>query len=81
LACDSILSDGRRRVSKEIVPELAKLGVSLNHSKDPAGLLASYLSREKNRFVSDVKQGGWTLTRLIHKARPTDVDASAGLFS
>jgi hypothetical protein len=32
-------------------------------------------------FVSDVKAGGWTLRRLLKKARPGDVSASPGLFS
>jgi hypothetical protein len=80
LGCESILDDGKRRLSRELVPLLATLGVKVG-GKDPAGNLAAYLSKEKDRFDSNVKQGGWSLTRLTRRANPGDVGASPGLFS
>lgn len=80
LGCESILGDGKRRLSRELVPELAKLGVIVG-GRDPVGNLAAYLSKEKDRFDSNTKQGGWSLTRLTRRANPGDVDASPGLFS
>jgi hypothetical protein len=79
-AADMVLSDGRRRLSRELLPELTKLGVIVG-GKDPSGNLAAYLSREKERFHTDQKRGGWTLTRMMQKARPADVVATAGLFT
>ncbi|HEV2700787.1 MAG TPA: hypothetical protein VGV09_04095 [Steroidobacteraceae bacterium] len=80
LGCESILDDGKRRLSRELVPELAKLGVNVG-GKDPAGNLAAYLSKEKDRFDSNIKLGGWSLTRLTRRANPGDADTSPGLFS
>ena len=77
---ESILSDGRRRTSKELVEELKTYGVEIG-GIDPANNLAAYLSPEKERFDSDRSKGGWGLVlRDPKKANPTDVGASAGLF-
>lgn len=77
---EHVLSDGKRRLSREIVADLAAIGVVVP-GDDPAGYLATYLSKEKSRFTSDVKAGGWTLTRIVQKGRPGDVGASSGLFN
>jgi hypothetical protein len=58
-ASEEILADGMHRLSRDLLPELAKRGVRIG-GKDPANL-ASYFSREKQRFVSDQRAGGWTL--------------------
>jgi hypothetical protein len=79
-AAETVLSDGQRRFARELLPELLKYGVRLE-GKNPAGNLASYLSREKDRFISDAKMGGWTLRVLAQKGRAPDVGASRALFS
>jgi len=79
-AAESVLSDGKRRVARELLPEMRKHGVILE-GKNPYSNLSSYLSREKDKFVSDVKLGGWTLCRLAQKARTPDVGASRVLFN
>jgi hypothetical protein len=76
----AILSDGRRRLSRELVHEMKRHGVYVP-GEDQAGNLASYLSREKETFESNVKAGGWTLRQPQIKARPGEVGASSGLFS
>jgi hypothetical protein len=63
-ASEEILADGARRLSRDLLPELAKRGVRVG-GKDPAANLASYLSREKERFVSDQRAGGWTLRQRM----------------
>lgn len=78
LTAQEILNDGRRRISRELVRELGERGVVVGGSDD-AGLLATYLSREKDLFVSDVRAGGWTLRRLTKRVRPDEVTASSGL--
>jgi hypothetical protein len=76
-----ILSDGKRRLSRDLIPELEKRGVIVG-GKNPKSLLASYLSTAPDVFESDVKLGGWMI-RLgpAKKARPDEVAASSGLFS
>jgi len=75
-----VLEDGQRRDSRSLLTELAKRGVEVRGT-DPMTNLASYLSKEKERFQSDRKLGGWTLTRLTKRARPSDALTSLGLFS
>lgn len=78
---EQVLSDGERRVSRDLLPKLKELGVELG-GKDPVLNLSSYLSKAKDRFTSDVRAGGWTLTRLTKKReRPDDAGTSSGLIS
>jgi hypothetical protein len=79
-ASEQVLSDGVRRLSRELLPEIEALGVTVG-GKDPVTNLAGYLSREKHRFQSDQKAGGWTLTRLAQKAKPGNGDTLPGFFS
>lgn len=79
-AAESVLSDGKRRVARELLPEMAKYGVKLE-GKNPQSNLSSYLSREKDKFVSDVKLGGWTLRSLAVQARALDAPTSRALFN
>jgi hypothetical protein len=79
-ACEEILTDGRRRFSRELLRELAYKGVMLT-GRDPATNLASYLSREKARFQSDKKAGGWALVRLIKQTRPGSAPTLPGLHT
>jgi hypothetical protein len=77
---ERVLSDGKRRLSRELVRDMLRHGVAVP-GEDPAGNLSSYLSKEKDTFESDVKAGGWTLKCLLKNARPDEVGASSGLFS
>jgi len=77
-ASEFVLSDGKRRISRELLKEIATYGIEVG-GEDAAGNLASYLSRERTRFVSDVKLGGWTLKKLTNEARPEDAATSTGL--
>lgn len=78
---EEVLADGVRRLSRELLPELAARGVVLRGNK-PVPNLAAYLSKAADRFTSNVKAGGWTLTRLTQKkGRPDDVGASSGRCS
>jgi hypothetical protein len=80
--CEFVLSDGKRRISRQLVIELAEHGIRVG-GENPgteAANLSSYLSREKDRFVSDVKLGGWTLRRLLQKGGPENVGASSGPY-
>ena len=79
-AAESVLLDGKRRVSRELMADMAKLGVVVGGG-DPAANLASYLSREKDIFESDVKAGGWTLKRLTKKAKADSVGALSAFSS
>jgi len=61
-ACEIILSDGRRRMSRALLVDLRSRGIEVP-GNDPATNLASYLSRDE-RFVSNKRLGGWTLASL-----------------
>jgi hypothetical protein len=74
-----ILSDGRHRLSRELLGDLQQLGVEVGGS-DPAALLSSYLSREKSFFESDLKAGGWALRQASSRVRSDDVAPSPDLF-
>lgn len=63
-AAEHVLSDGKRRFSRELLPELEKLGVVIE-GRDPAANLSSVLSREKMTFSSSQSAGGWTLLHLV----------------
>ncbi len=76
-ACEHILSDGERRLSRELLPELARRGVILEGS-DPAANLSAYLSKERDRFTSNQKLGGWTLTRLTQRSNNAPSAVVAG---
>ena len=65
-SADLILSDGKRRLSRELLPELARYGVVVDGQNASANLSA-YLSREKHLFQSSPSDGGWTLTRLARR--------------
>lgn len=78
LGAESVLQDGQRRLSRRLLADMEKIGVIVD-GKDPVANLSSYLSREKDRFESDLKLGGWTLKRLTKKARPESVGALPGL--
>lgn len=79
-ACREILADGHRRFAREMVGELANMGVAVG-GKDPAANLASYLSHHSEIFHADTKAGGWTLRSLLQKERATDVGAWVALSS
>src|SRR6266705_3479867 len=70
-----ILSDGRRRTSRELLPELKARGVEIG-GQDEVNNLAAYLSPEKDRFDSDRQKGGWGLIRHPKKASPRDASTS-----
>ena len=77
---EAVLShDGQRRTSRELIAEMGKLGVIVG-GVDPVATLSSYLSREKVRFDSDVKAGGWALKRQPKKAKPEDAGTTSGLL-
>lgn len=61
-----ILSDGRRRTSKELVEELKTHGVDIG-GQDPVNNLAAYLSPD-DRFESKRSEGGWGLVQGPHHA-------------
>lgn len=61
-----ILSDGRRRTSKELVDELKTRGVDIG-GQDPVNNLAAYLSPDE-RFESKRAEGGWGLVQGPHHA-------------
>lgn len=77
---EAVLVDGKRRSSRELLRELAYRGIVLG-GRDPVTNLASYLSKEKDRFQSDKKAGGWTLVRLLKQTRPGSAPTLPGLFS
>jgi hypothetical protein len=66
--CAAILSDGKRRLSRELLPELEKLGIIVG-GKNPKSLLASYLSAAGG-FESVIKLGGW---KLLSPGTSTDL--------
>lgn len=76
-ACETVLADGSRRFSRQLVLELAKVGVVVGGA-DPAANLSSYLSKEKDLFTSNLQLGGWTLTRLTQKVALANVQTAAG---
>lgn len=78
-AAENVLADGVRRLSRDLLPEIEKQGVKIG-GKDAVNALAVYLSREKHRFQTDQRAGGWTLTRFVQKRKPDDVGASSGFF-
>ena len=59
-AAEKILSDGRRRSTRELLVELSRYGISPG-GDNPLQNLSTYLSREKERFSSDVRRGGWAV--------------------
>lgn len=65
-ATAQILSDGRRRTSKELVDELKAYGVDIG-GQDPVNNLAAYLSPDE-RFESKRSEGGWGLVQGPHHA-------------
>jgi hypothetical protein len=79
LGAEAILQDGRRRRPKQLLEEMAKIGVTVP-GKNPAAGLSSYLSKEKDRFETDPGSGGWTLTRLTKKANPHDAPTPQGFM-
>lgn len=74
-----ILSDGRRRSSRELVEELKRRGVEIGGA-DPVNNLAAYLSPDKH-FDSRRSEGGWGLVLPPKKGGPGDVGASKGPVS
>lgn len=72
-ACSEVLSDGQRRLSRELTAHLRQRGIEVRKgpfdADKEAAALASYLSKEKDIFVSDVKEGGWTLKRMQEQER------------
>jgi hypothetical protein len=74
----AILGDGVARFSRQLLAELSDRGVQVG-GKDPILNLSSYLSREKDIFVSDQRAGGWSLRRLPKKVRPDEAPTSSGL--
>lgn len=76
---EAVLIDGKRRRPRQLLEEMAKIGVTVP-GRDPAANLSSYLSREKDRFESDQGLGGWTLKRLTKKASPYDAPTPQGLM-
>lgn len=76
---ESVLEDGKRRRPRELLEDMARIGVTVP-GENPAQNLSSYLSREKDRFESDPGLGGWTLKRLTKKANPRDAATSQGFI-
>jgi len=64
-----ILSDGKRRSSKELLEELKARGVDIGGT-DPVNNLAAYLSPDE-RFDSRRSEGGWG---LVHAPRDVSRD-------
>ena len=58
-AAKQLLRDRRRRSTRELADELETVGVPIGGA-EPSKILSTYLSRD-DRFVSDVRKGGWTL--------------------
>lgn len=58
-ACAEILTDGIRRLSRDLLPEFQARGIRLE-GRNPKALVATYLSQDE-RFVSDQRLGGWAL--------------------
>jgi hypothetical protein len=80
-AAAEILSDGRRRLSREMLTELLGRGVEVGGAPGKeAASLASYLSKD-DQFVSDIKAGGWTLKRFLQKAKPGNASTLPGFFT
>lgn len=79
LAAESVLEDGKRRRPRQLLEEMAKIGVTVP-GKNPAASLSSYLSKEKDRFETDPGSGGWTLKRLTKKTNPHDAPTSQGFM-
>jgi hypothetical protein len=79
-ASERILRDGKRRGVQELLGELESMGVSPGGS-EPAQTLSTYLSRDKERFSSDVRQGGWTLRtyEVVASTLKREVSTSGGL--
>jgi hypothetical protein len=73
----AILSDGRRRSSRELLAELKAHGVEVGGA-DEVNNLSSYLSVSE-LFDSDRPNGGWGL-KSPKKASPSDGDTSQGLI-
>jgi hypothetical protein len=59
-AAERILSDGRRRSTRDLLTELTRFGISPG-GNNPVQNLSTYLSREKERFSTDARLGGWTV--------------------
>lgn len=74
-----ILSDGKRRTSRELVEELKKRGVDIGGA-DPVNNLAAYLSPD-DRFDSKRSEGGWGLILPPKKGGPGDAPTSTGPVS
>ncbi len=75
-AAEVILSDGVRRFSVELIKELHAQGIDVGGTNAKVNL-ASYLSKD-NRFESNKKAGGWTLTSASKMAKPNDAPTSLG---
>ncbi len=69
----AILSDGKPRHTHNLLVELTEKGVAVGGS-DPRGNLSSYLSREKELFEND-RRNGWSLKKQTSDgaATPTEV--------
>jgi PIN domain nuclease of toxin-antitoxin system len=78
-AATEILEDGTRRSSRYLVDAIESCGVEIsgNDQNKKAAALSAYLSKD-GAFESDVKAGGWTLKRLLQKAKPGDAPTSTG---
>ena len=63
-AAHKLLTDGRRRPTRELLAELRTFGV-VPGGLDPASTLSTYLSRDP-RFSNDNRRGGWTLLHMSH---------------
>lgn len=73
-----ILEDGKRRFARELLVELANMGVEVG-GKNPKSNLASYLSHS-DEFQADTKAGGWTLAKFVSpKAKAGSADTRPAL--
>lgn len=85
-AANKLLTDGRRRTTRELLAEMNGFGVQPG-GVDPTSTLSTYLSRDR-RFSNDNRRGGWTLSTLaprddhatsLSELMATASDAATGL--
>lgn len=74
---ETILMDGRRRTTRELLAELQERGIDVGGA-DAMNNLAAYLSPQKEKFNSDRKAGGWGLNNLPKKGNPDDALPPSG---
>jgi len=77
-ASAQILADGSHLRTGQLLRELESRGIQVG-GKNPVLNLSSYLSRAKDRFMSEPRSGGWALRQIAKEVRPGDAPTSLGL--